>query len=310
MPSPDLLQLFHATDELAAEIDAQKHRLRGLDATIDGLQIELSQRSEQHAQLDSALVDVSKTLEADFMAQVESIDRIVDSLREIEAAIEKGRGDAQHSVRLTEQAAAETEHGADALSRTLHDLARLRPAEQPDALGALGRGVQAMREQFRTLEEVVDQGDLLALNAEIVSAQAGDAGKAFATVADDLRLLAEQSGAATREVASLLAALEHQVKHAGLPAEQAEMPAGRREGAAEIDAALRKIVDASRKTIDTVDGSARAVAEQATRSQQASDATAALVEQLRERVRESQRRLSATTVAAERRRRPTPQSGP
>jgi methyl-accepting chemotaxis protein len=85
-------------------------------------------------------------------------------------------------------------------------------AEAAGAISLLGRRSQEIGGIFDVIDEVAEQTSLLALNAAILAAQAGDQGRGFAVVADEIRSLAERTGASTREIGALITSLQEEAE--------------------------------------------------------------------------------------------------
>jgi methyl-accepting chemotaxis protein len=139
--------------------------------------------------------------------------------------------------------------GLNSVEATAEGMTRIRAAvadttEKVTGLGAKGERIGAIVE---TIDDIAEQTNLLALNAAIEAARAGEQGKGFAVVADEVRQLAERSSRATKEIASLIAEVQlgtaDAVKAMEVGAAEVETGAGL---AQESAVALRDIAESAK----------------------------------------------------------------
>ncbi len=134
----------------------------------------------------------------------------------INAAIEQVAANAQAVTRDSAQAATYSRDGAKTVKETITGMEAIRTkvglsASKVEEMGTRSEEIGAIVE---TIEDIASQTNLLALNAAIEAARAGEQGKGFAVVADEVRKLAERSSLATKEIAALIKGIQKTVSEA------------------------------------------------------------------------------------------------
>ncbi len=144
--------------------------------------------------------------------------------------------------------------GAVIVQETVDGMNRIteRVKETAATLGKLGSRSDQIGEIVGTIEDIADQTNLLALNAAIEAARAGEQGRGFAVVADEVRALAERTTKATKEIAQMIKAIQNETKGA---------VASMEEGVTEVE---RGTIDAARSgtALDSIISQINAVAQE------------------------------------------------
>lgn len=228
------------------------------------------------------------------------------SIAQMDVSIRQVEQGAANTVTIAEAVRRDAETGKSAADSTMQGMEEIRRASQitADVVSALSGKAENIGAILSVIDEVVDQINLLALNASIIAAQAGAQGKGFAVVAEEIRELADRTGGSSREIATVVKGVQDETRRAVQSIAQAEKSIADGERLSrQSGEALVKIVDGVHKTTQQMGEVAKATQEQSRSSQmirQAMEKVSDMVAQTAAATRQQDRASEQIIKAAER----------
>lgn len=186
--------------ELSRSVGVVAGNAENLTAAADGTMGAIHEMSASLTQVEGRVADLTRLLR-ESAAAMQTIDQAVGQVKELSS---RTRGVAGGLHRLA------VEQGREAMSRAEEGMAGIRTLVA--SLGERVRSVERRSEEIDTVvaivDDIADRTNLLALNAAILAAQAGEHGGGFAVVADEIRSLSRKTEESLRQISSLVAGIQ------------------------------------------------------------------------------------------------------
>ncbi len=249
----DLTQEATVTEDITGAIaDSVNYTVEELRQLVGNVQNTATKVAQTTAQVEST----STELLAASTEQLREIRETGQSVLDMAGRINQVSGQAQESAQVARQSLQAAESGLAAVQNAIGGMNSIRDQIQETSkrIKRLGESSQEIGEITELISDITEQTNVLALNAAIQAASAGEAGRGFSVVAEEVQRLAERSADATRQIAALVKAIQTDTQDAVAAMERSTQ--GVVEGAKLSDnagTALTEIDQVSRKLADLIE---------------------------------------------------------
>lgn len=200
------------------------------------------------------------------VVQARQIADTSSAVEEMAASIQQVSDNATLSATVADQSRANAKTGAQAVQNSISGMQRIREQVQETAkrIKRLGERSQEIGEIIQLIDDIADRTSMLALNASIQAAMAGEAGRGFAVVAEEVERLAERSTNSTKQIAALIKSIQSETNDAVTAMEETTREVVAGSGlATEAGQALSEIEAVSNKLADLIQTISHAAQQQA-----------------------------------------------
>ena len=183
-----------------------------LGSIIDQIASVSGHIDERAKHLIAAMTDVSQGSQT----QSDAAGSMAAAVEEMTVSIDQIAENAGEVKRISENSAALAGEGGKIVQQVVSDMTVINQAVMNTAqtIQQLGDQSDQIHNVVKVIKEIADQTNLLALNAAIEAARAGEQGRGFAVVADEVRKLAEKTGGSTQEIAQMIEAIRSSTSNA------------------------------------------------------------------------------------------------
>lgn len=215
----DLTARAEVTEEITGAI---ADSFNAMASQLSQVVLDVKKASRQTSKTAKAVTANTERLAETGLLQTRQVESAIGVIQSMADSMREVADRAKQSAVVSEESKQNAEEGSSAVEKTNQAMSAIRDRVQETAraIKRLGESSQEIGNIVQIINDIADRTSILALNASIQAAMAGDAGRGFGVVAEEVQRLAERSTNSTKQIEKLVKSIQSEINEAGVSMEE------------------------------------------------------------------------------------------